>query len=221
MDDALRPPSGLRASGFGVISPHFIMLTRLNSLVCRQVLEWWSCLGWWRTATAPSLVFPWYLAPSIPSPVSTCTVTLFWHSQPGTRTYAHNGHHSVFVNDESAAKQALLSPADSWLYPESTIQEGVTTFICVCSQVHPPWRAALWLHHHCAVQTAARNTGGALCPLGDPQQEQRAAGWSHPGQWVTKSPNKHSQVSFLGFVYNCDVLYEIDTYLSYRNQRIL
>lgn len=78
-------------------------------------------------------------------------------------------------------------------------QEGVIIFICVCSQVHPSWRAAVWLHRHSAVQTAARHAGGALRPLGDPQQEQRAAGGSHPGQWVTTNPYKHSRHSLFLF----------------------
>lgn len=71
---------------------------------CCQVSVWWSCSAWWRIATAACLAFPWFLAPSTPSPVSTCTATLSWRSPPG----AHITHTSTCLPLSYREKRSSL-----------------------------------------------------------------------------------------------------------------
>lgn len=121
-----------------------MVTTGNNSSLCHQAFAWWSCSGSWRIGTAACLAFPWYPAPLTRSPVSTCTATRCWHSQPGTHdtvstlikiapylleaSLLHlDGKHIIACfskTDESAAnsfwkeKQALISPAEYWLHPQ-------------------------------------------------------------------------------------------------------
>lgn len=114
-----------------------------NFSLCHQAFAWWSCSGSWRIGTAACLVFPWYPAPLTRSPVSTCTATRCWHSQPGTQdtvstlikiapyllevSLLHLDGKDIIAcfskTDESAAnsfwkeKQALISPAE-YQHPE-------------------------------------------------------------------------------------------------------